>query len=520
MNDFARFAREHVTRLQHVRDRWSLAEWHSGFAQAWSLNASKLAASANLAAGLHGEHALQSDVGYLAVERRVPGAQPRPAWVLVSANPGWNARINARERELKGQPHSDGALDLPAYASYRADFFERWYPQVMVAAGSGRSAAWWNKAVGFLHKLHGLTKPAGMMSLHPDFDVIGWELWPFHSTRDGLTRQLGQGPTSPLATFAVGSLRAALRIDGTEGVLAASKAAVSVAAILQSELPPGTLLHDAARSGVLEQVFTTRVPGKNRRVQVRVDRYTYTPNGRKLIVVGRQIFSNFGTLPVPLQEQLITTLTQDLAIDARAAAPAARAATLGPEPTATACVAFEACSAGRPVVIAVAVKETEFLDAPATLDEEQMQSRTVGIWPLSLAHPAVTRVREALTDGRRAFVMARAAGEILRLYEILARHDPEAPAEFTHQERDRFRRMRREPPELMGPGGRPFATGYECEGVVRVRFHAVDCQDEQLRAVPIDASITLSIWPQACTFGDLEDPRVAALLSAAPLATG
>ena len=117
----------------------------------------------------------------LAVERA--GARPGPTWILLSANPGWNDITSQNERDAKGD---GGVFDPEAYQAFRTAFFPRWWDEVMLGHRP-RGASWWDRALSFVHEVAGHTRPAGRMSLHPELDVIGWELWPFHSKRDGLT---------------------------------------------------------------------------------------------------------------------------------------------------------------------------------------------------------------------------------------------------------------------------------------------------------------------------------------------
>ena len=524
MTIFAKFADAQAGSLRGVHDRASLAEWHAQFASAWAANAVRLASSANEAFDLAGQYAIRPDVGYLAVERRLRHHSESAPWILVSANPSWGEAVNEQERRVKGHPDVAGPIDLATYQAYRTNFFDRWYPEVMQAAGKGANAGWWNKAAGVLHDLQGLTKPRGRMSLHPDFDAIGWELWPFHSPKDGLTGLLDQRQGAVLATFAVASLEAALRMSGVAAVLAASKAALRVVASLSAKLPAGALVRDPRRSGTLIHEFSTRKHGRAKRVAVEVERYTYAPTGRRLVVIGRQIFSNFGSLPSVMQAELLDVLREDRPLGPRpASAPIGASLGAGPRPAKgtqaprgadiSRCIALGHTDERGPVIVAVPVGETEFLDAPELLDDEDMHLRTVGFWKVKADGPVVTAVRDALSNGRRAFVMSRCGGALLRLYEIRAGRDDAAPESFVHHDTETYNREAQQPRGVMLAGGEPFATAYRHGGTTRIRFHAVECDDELLRGLPIDSTVQMSAWPRTCTFAAMDDLRVLPLFA-------
>jgi hypothetical protein len=115
------------------------------------------------------------------------------------------------------------------------------------------------------------------------------------------------------------------------------------------------------------------------------------------------------------------------------------------------------------------------------------------------------------------FIMARAAGYVLRMYEVVPGADTQPPNNFVHKpehEAQTFTRLREQPEELQTADGAPFATAYRYSGTTRLRFHGADCNDEALRRAPLVTDVPFGQFPVLCTFGNVEDPRVVALLNA------
>ncbi len=507
---FTELLQDLTKRLAHVEDRATLSVWHRHFAAKWGAQAEALAASANDTLGLAGDHQVRPDIGYLAVERAQAEQRVRP-WILVSANPGWGARANKKEREVKGQPDIHGPVNLEAYEAFRSAFLDRWYPEVL-QADAPRSGVWWNNAARFLHTLHGLDKPAGMMALHGSFDAIGWELWPFHSTRDGFSGRIAAG-NEELSAFAQASLSAAIRMEGTAGIVAASSAAERVVNTLRERNP--ALLHVVARDRLA--VPYVRRDGRIIERKATVTRY-HTEAGRPLVVIDRQIFSNWGTPPHELRELILASVLGRHMGGRGGGTDSTRVKAVANTPSpAPRCVAIGPAQPGHAVVIAVPVGQTDVIDAPDLEDEEEMHERTVGHWNCRPDGPVIRAVREAFGRGQRAFVMSRWGGTILRIYEIRPSDDGGRPATFTHPTGDGaghvFQRIDERNGELMHAGA-PFATAYRCGSSNRVRFHATPCNDEALRGVPYDiapAGPKFFDSPKLCSFADPDDPRVSAL---------
>ena len=274
MESVERFLKRHSDALASVRDRRSLSAWHRAFAAEWSAQADALSAALNVEFDLGGPFAIRPDVGYIAVERReAERSNARTRLLLVSANPGWHEVTNPVEARLK---HGDGAsLDAESYESFRTEFFPRWYGEVM-QPHRPRGAAWWNHARIFLHEVAGLAPPKGTCSFAPELDVIGWELWPFHSTGDGLTGAVferADDSPSGLVDFAKASLRAACRMD-VDGLVIASAAGFDL---------------------FLEHLADDFEQGPHQTIgKIECAAFRDRETGRPVVAVRRQLFSGFG----------------------------------------------------------------------------------------------------------------------------------------------------------------------------------------------------------------------------------
>jgi hypothetical protein len=217
------FLNQQAAALDAVHNRETLSTWHRQFAQAWGQSAAALAASANETWCLTGATAIQAEVGYLAAECR-PDLRPTggATWILLSANPGWHPNANEEERNCKGQNNA-GAVNLDKYEEYRQAYFPRWNNEVVNSVPNG--AAWWNAALRFMRGCAGAAHDNHHAG-NPGINIIGWELWPMMSRRDGLTRHAANDKT--LTPFARASVAAALRVlesEETRGALIVASAA-------------------------------------------------------------------------------------------------------------------------------------------------------------------------------------------------------------------------------------------------------------------------------------------------------
>ncbi len=279
--DFASFLDQHAEALRAVKDRASLSAWHRAFVPAWTSRASELAAAANEAFDLAAPHDVQADVGYLAVECAAAGdAQKRLGYVLVSVNPGWNAATAAHEQSAKGCVVGK-PCDVAQYERFRTSYFPAWQELVARPAGLGPNR-WWSSAMQFLHGVAGVGITAHARVPHPAVDVIGWELWPFHATSDGLSEASTQSWS--LQRFAGESLRAALRMP-SHGVVVASRTGFELLrGQLHAELDLGfeTRIHDIFCMGL-----------------------THRPTGRRVVAVRRQLFAGWGKTRTGTRDAMI-----------------------------------------------------------------------------------------------------------------------------------------------------------------------------------------------------------------------
>ena len=274
---FVKFLTDQATELTKVHDHATLATWHRGFAQAWGENASALAKSANATYGLTGDYAIQDDVGYLVAESAHElGPEGGPTWVLLSANPGWHPKANPTERRLKGQsPH--GSVNPDTYEGYRTKYFPRWKTEV-IDPNVKNGAAWWTRAIRFMcHCAGASNNEAG--PANPTIRLMGWELWPMHSRRDGLSRLVKKH--DELRTFAQASVAAALRVLAAEerpgGLIVAS--AVGLALVPALKVPNLALQKEHTIAGV----------------RVRAGHWG-GPGGVRTALIGRQLFSGWGQI--------------------------------------------------------------------------------------------------------------------------------------------------------------------------------------------------------------------------------
>jgi len=266
---FLDFVQRHGDALSSVRDRKTLSRWHREFAGEWVANAKKLAASGNKSLGLSGNKVLQPEVGYLAVEQqKASRKEATSTWILLSANPGWHSSTSAHEKRAKGLA-GGGSPDLDSYERYRTAYFPSWYKKVVCASGAKKSL-WWNSAAKFLHDVAGLEHPAQKCAFHPRLDIIGWELWPFHSERDGLTS--ASSKDEALRDFAMSSFRAACRMDA-DGVIVASAAGYKL--LRKEHEDEFTILTDELLGGVSCSAMRHSV------------------SGRRVFAIGKQLFASW-----------------------------------------------------------------------------------------------------------------------------------------------------------------------------------------------------------------------------------
>ncbi len=278
---FSRFLDQHADALRAVHDRPSLSAWHQAFVAAWTPRGSELAAAANTEFDLAAAHEVQAEVGHLAVESASEGVSRAPhSYVLVSVNPGWNAATAAHEQAAKGCVIGK-PCDVAQYERFRTSYFPAWQELVAKPAGLGPNQ-WWSSATQFLRGVAGVGAAAHARAPHFAVDVIGWELWPFHSTSDGLSEASTRSWS--LQRFAGESLRAALRLP-SHGVVVASRTGFE---FLRGQLHAEFDLGFETR---IDDIFCMGL--------------THRPTGRRVAAVRRQLFSGWGRTRTETREAMI-----------------------------------------------------------------------------------------------------------------------------------------------------------------------------------------------------------------------
>ena len=455
------FLEKHGSSLQNVRDDASRARWHRDFAADWGPHAKALAASANATYGLSGDVSVQSDLGYLVAES-APDRQAERTLILLSANPGWVQALNAVERGLKGQSGADGTVDLGAYERYRTQFFPRWYNEVIWPAAWQRGM-WWNNALNFLHKLAGIPVPPRMCQLDPRLRVLGWELWPMHSARDGLSGAATLDPT--LKEFAKQSILAALRTP--------------CAAVIVASAAGFDMLEELKASGHLE-VRRATIGG------VEVTSWAGAEGGADVFAVRRQLFAGWsrpnretfrkiiefcrGCDPAPLAASR-TSVARRGALDVSPAGPP---------------ITLRPADAVGPLIWVRPVNGAETHALGPLLDgaaEEEVHQRIGGYWILGFGARGSrgAQIRDALQAGRRVFVLGKVGNKVLRMVEVSRDpYLPPAPRErigtLTFDVADAQSRTLEWPGGGLGRWGTEFLTGGP-GSATRVRIHTASVDD-------------------------------------------
>ena len=267
--DFLNWLREISGSLKGVNDWAGLDNWHTDFAQAWEQQKAHID-TINRTLGLTGDFQLREDTGYIAV--RMGDEHAKHTTVLVSVNPGWSDGWHQQESEMMGVADH---LDVGVYNAFRNAFLPQF--QDVMSKHSPGIASWWNHALIFAHDIHGLTRPPDgrMCRFSGELQLIGWELWPFRSRRDGLTAAAQRVPE--LMAFAKASLEAAARVAG-KPLLVCSKAGYE---LVRRMVP------DA------EDDYLDRIPVCRTNV-----------GEQSVAAIGRQLFSGFGVVSVARRRML------------------------------------------------------------------------------------------------------------------------------------------------------------------------------------------------------------------------
>lgn len=192
-----KFRHEYIIRLralQSYEDVRDLYEWLWRSRSDISLAVQQM----NQELKLEGPQELKPDLPCLAVGERTK-------LLIVALNPGWHPADNARENEICCRSPAD-------YLRLMSNYFDEYPKQI-------RRIRWWSLAMSFIPLVRGqtdfglvpkLTSQQKWHEAHEKSLLGGWEVFPFHSTRDGLTRYIPR--SAWLREMAHESLRAAARM--------------------------------------------------------------------------------------------------------------------------------------------------------------------------------------------------------------------------------------------------------------------------------------------------------------------
>lgn len=231
MMTFVEFMKKHTTGLGRIKDKESLSKWHRQFAMEWSSNATAYAEDANALFSLSDEKEIKPDVGYLAVEAQ--GNKNTAPIILLSCNPSYDPRTSVRFSDMLGQDLEHNSLDVDKYEAFRQSFFPRYIDDIRKHCfPKASSYGWWQNAMPFLHLIVE-EEYLGECVLAEELNLIGWEIFPLRSSKDGLTPLIETNPL--LKEFAVESISAALRMD-SHCVIVASKVGYDLLKDRQEEL--------------------------------------------------------------------------------------------------------------------------------------------------------------------------------------------------------------------------------------------------------------------------------------------
>lgn len=250
------FVQELTTRLSHLSNDFGLAELYEWM---WDHQADihESAIQINMTLGLTGDFALQPDLPCLSIGSR-------NGLLVLAANPGWKPMLNARE-------DSYCRRSKEAYKDVMFNFFSV-HPRVV-----GERVRWWSKPMSFVQLLRNGSSRFGKYSsasqrwlcAHQSGLIGGWELFPWHSTSDGISAHIGSQEW--LARLIRESVNAAVRF-APEVLLVASKAGFDL--IRHQMLPDASWI---------DSEIGTRTPTKVS--------YLRCTGGTDIVAIARQIFS-------------------------------------------------------------------------------------------------------------------------------------------------------------------------------------------------------------------------------------
>jgi hypothetical protein len=192
------FIDEFESRLDQVRSQDQLESLHDWI---WDnkQNVARTASEINSSLRLTGSSELKRDLPCLTVGST-------SGLVIVAGNPGWKPALNALEDVYcKRSKH--------AYRNLMFNFFHL-HPIVR----GGVYSKWWSKAMKFVALVPGqeswaqlkMDKPDRWAHIHASGILGGWDVFPWHSSKDAITRKVGKLPW--LNDFCRASLGALLRM--------------------------------------------------------------------------------------------------------------------------------------------------------------------------------------------------------------------------------------------------------------------------------------------------------------------
>jgi len=170
---------------------------------------------------LKGEYELKTDLPCITVGGR-------QGLLILSANPGWTEKYNKKENEYcKTSPDK--------YVDLMFNFFEK-HPNVV-----GISSRWWSNAMSMVEILDGhrnffkgLNREKKWGKVHETKMVGGWELFPFHSSKDGISSKIDDH--NWLKICAIESINAAIRLSPKVLFIASKQGYKLVRNVLCSDL--------------------------------------------------------------------------------------------------------------------------------------------------------------------------------------------------------------------------------------------------------------------------------------------
>lgn len=254
MNQFIRELREQYRRINGRDDLHAVYEW------VWKRRTDVACTATEINASLRLEPPYDLQSALLCL-----GVGSHTDLVVLAANPGWHPKRGPLE-------HAYCVRSPEAYADMMFNFFER-HPAV-----TGKYATFWTRAMSFLPMLP--DRPVAVAQVdrpkvrwprvHEAGILGGWDLFPWHSTRDRLTRSTDRHPW----------LKDLFR-DSVEAVLRLKPKMLFVTSGSGSRLIREVLLPDEPWSHFsLGKTITTK------------GCYTKLPSGTEVVCIGVQLLGS------------------------------------------------------------------------------------------------------------------------------------------------------------------------------------------------------------------------------------